>query len=531
LATLDYAVVVFYLALMVGFGWYFSRQQHTSKDFLLAGRSMGWFPIGLSVMATLISALSYTGVPAAAYGAGLKLLAWPLALWLTLPIVTGLVLPIYRNLEIVSIYEYLELRYNQSTRIAGSVVFVFWRLTWLGGVLYAPCKVLVVAAGLDINLYALLIVLGAVSTAYTFLGGMKAVIWTDVIQTSMMLAGIVFIICGVWMSLDGGAGRVWEVAQNLERTEVVRSTPEVGETFWSDQWLLWAMLPHLILANLSFVSADQITAQRFLTARSTREANRSFTLSCAAVSVIYPGLIYIGLALLAYYHDFPAALQSAWETDELMPRFIVNVLPAGLAGLIFAALLAASMSSMDSGLNSLATLVITDIYRRLGWGMSLVARLRGKSREELDDVDELWICRWLVMFFGIVATIFALLVSQLGDIFAIMVSVSNTFGGPLMGIVLLGMLTRRCTAPAALIALALGTVFTVWLAFGDTWGVCPWDTKLATWWPLTIGFVGTVLVGYLLSFVLGRRKTEHELRGLVLGVGELGKRVAPRRAK
>jgi uncharacterized sodium:solute symporter family permease YidK len=115
LAILDYAVVVFYLALMVGFGWYFSREQHTSKDFLLAGRSMGWFPIGLSVMATLISALSYTGVPAAAYGAGLKLLAWPLALWLTLPIVAGLVLPIYRNLEIVSIYEYLELRYNQTT--------------------------------------------------------------------------------------------------------------------------------------------------------------------------------------------------------------------------------------------------------------------------------------------------------------------------------------------------------------------------------------------------------------------------------
>ena len=523
-APLDYGVLVGYLLMMIVLGACFSRQQHTNRDFFLAGQSMGWFPVGLSIMATLLSALSYTGAPAEASQVGLKLLIWPLTIWLTLPLMLLVVLPLYRNLGMYSIYEYLELRFDSKTRGASSVCFIVWRLLWLGGVLYAPCKVLVVGADLKISLPILLVMLGAVSTLYTYLGGIKAVIWTDVIQTLIMLAGLVLIIGGIWVNVPGGATRIWAAAEELGRTQIFQFNWEDHSSFWEEKWLGWAMVPHAFLAPLSFFVADQITAQRYLTTKNTSEAQRSFVLNCLSVSVVFPLLVYVGMALSIYYLDKPLDLQP----DELMPQFIVNILPAGVAGLIFAALLAASMSSMDSGLNSIATLLVTDVYRRWSWGQHAWARLCNKDLGTLGEADELKLSRLLVMVIGVAATGFALWVSTLGSIFDIMVRVVNTFGGPLMSVFLLGMLTRRCTATAALWALALGTLLTIWLAFGADWGLWPWQTRLNAVWPLTLGVAGTLSIGFLLSLFVGKRKSNQELRGLVVGVGTLGQRHAGR---
>ncbi len=605
--TLDYTLVGLYLAGMVAVGAHFSRQQHSAADFFLAGRSMSWFPVGLSIMATLISALSYTGVPSEAYRVGLVLLLWPAALWLTLPVVYWIVLPIYSNLRMFSIYEYLELRYDRLTRTVGTLMFILWRLLWLGGVLYAPCKVLVIAAGVDVSVPVLLVLLGIISTGYTFLGGIKAVIWTDVVQTIVMLLGLALIILGIWFHLDGGAARVWETARQLERTQILHASWPETSSFWSENWLIWTVIPHLVLANLSFLVADQITAQRFLTTNGLGQARRSFLLNCVSVSITYPALIYVGIALLAYYQDYPEQMRPFWivsaqqespgdfavdprtghpmidrhtdiaadfdhlvavkaildpateepfsetkglfdtaghlnverlarvesrtkETlvlrgwDEIMPQFIAQVLPAGCAGLIFAALLAASMSSIDSGLNSISTLAIVELYRRQPWWMEGWARMRGKSYDHLNPSDELWLGRWLVLLIGVMATVFGLFVAQLGNIFTIMVAVVNTFGGPLLGIFLLGMTCRRATAPAAISALILGTLLTVWLAFGSDLGWWPWSVRLNHMWPLTLGLVGTLSIGYLLSFFMGHPRSKQELAGLVIGLGKLGVR-------
>jgi len=518
--SFDYAVLVGYLLLMIAIGAWFSRQQHTSQDFFLAGRKMSWFPVGLSIMATLVSALSYTGAPAEASQVGLKLCIWPLTLWLTLPIVLWIVLPLYRNLEIYSIYEYLELRFDAKTRVIGSVVFIFWRMIWLGGVLYAPCKVLVVAAGLDISLPVLLVVMGIVSTLYTYLGGMKAVIWTDAIQTLIMFVGLAFIIWGIWTNLDGGAAGVWSAAQELGRTEIFQLGWDKDSSFWSEKWLIWAMVPHFFLASLSFYVADQIAAQRYLTTKNLREAQRSFVLNVLSVNLFYPLLAYVGIALSIYY----LGNASPMEPDALMPQFIVHVLPAGVAGLIFAALLAASMSSMDSGLNSIATLLVVDGYRRWGWGNNIWARIRKKDPSELNEVDELVLGRGLVLLVGVGATGFALWVSTLGSIFDIMIGVVNTFGGPLMSVFLMGMLSRRCTPTAALTSMIGGTLLTIWLAFGANWGLWPWQTRLNAVWPLTLGVLATLAIGFLMTLCCRSQKSDDQLRGLVVGLGPLGLR-------
>ncbi|MCO6457246.1 MAG: hypothetical protein J5I93_18265 [Pirellulaceae bacterium] len=620
LHSVDYGVLLLYLLVMVAIGWYFSGQQHSSRDFFLAGRSMGWFPVGLSIMATLLSALTYSGIPGEAYREGLKLLVLPAMVWLTVPLVSGTILPLYRRLEVYSVYEYLELRFDGATRIVSSLVFVVWRLLWLGGVLYAPCKVLIVAGGLRVPEFVLLITLGMVGTLYTFLGGMKAVLWTDVVQALIMFGGLVLIIAGVWWTLDGGPQTVWEVAGQFERRRLIDPAWD-----WSSRWSVWGLAPHFFLSMLSFYVADQITVQRYLTTRDLPTARRSFMLNCLSVSIMIPALTYAGLCLLAYYQQHPESLRPVWvvnldnrtrqpledprtgrplldwaadgprldsgqvdrelvsellaegrlrhpnskeplgveelddvydeatrslrtdrlgmkdrrgewilsprASDELMPRFITDRLPLGLAGLILAALFAASMSSMDSGLNSIATLLITDFYRRLGIGRAWLARRLSKPESELNEADELRLARPLVLLIGIGATLFSLVVGQLGNIFTIMVSVVNTFGGPLLAVFLLGIFTRRATARAALVALLAGTLLTLWLTAANEYPslamLWPLPFRLSGVWPLVIGVPLTFLLGYGLSFVLGEARSKEQLRGLVRGVGKLGVREPP----
>src|SRR5690606_4880498 len=179
--------------------------------------------------------------------AGMLLVLQPLGACLTLPIMLLLVIPIFHRLDIYSIYEYLEMRFSLAVRMAGSGLFVLWRLLWMGGVLYAPCKVLAVATGLHSQVPLLIIILGAVGTAYTFLGGMKAVIWTDVVQAFVMYSGLILIVLGVWYAIDGGAGEVWRIATQFNRTDLVQFSPAPKETFWSDRYLIWGFLPHMLI--------------------------------------------------------------------------------------------------------------------------------------------------------------------------------------------------------------------------------------------------------------------------------------------
>lgn len=613
LTSIDYGVLAFYLLAMVGLGFYFSGEQRTTQDFFLGGRSFSWFPLGISLMATLISALSYTGFPGQGYEFGLRCMIMPLSIWLALPIMVGVVLPIYRGLGLYSLYEYLELRFDSRTRLAGSLIFVVWRMLWLGGVIYAPCKVLVIASGTNIPEWVLISILGAVTTFYTFLGGMKAVIWTDFIQGMAMLGGVVVVILGVWWQTDGGHVRVTEVASGLGRLEPASFTMNLGNS-----WYLWGALPHWFLANLSFYSADQITAQRFLAAKSVDAARTSYLVNCIVLTLLMPGLIYIGLCMLTYYQDHPQDMHPNWVTsldsktrevakddqqrplldmkhhpeqeisvetidqlvkegrilkpntqepytqsdelvdrdegrvlvekllirrppndrefseivvrkgapEEMLPRFIADHLPWGAAGLIVAALVAACMSSIDSGLNSICMLLVMDFHRRYGIGKVWLAKKLGKTPETLDESDELKLAQPLTLAIGVGATLFALAVAQVRDIFEIMVAIANTFGAPLLAVFMLGMFTRRCTAKGAFLGLISGSLLTIGitvLSLLKKYGYVPPEIwPFHDIWTVTFGVVFTALFGYGSSLFFGKAKTKTELRGLVYGVGHLG---------
>ena len=618
LASFDYVVLAAYLLLMVLMGVMFSRRQKSSKEFFLAGRSMGWFPVGISVMATLLSALSYSGVPGESYFEGLNYLILPAMVWVCVPLMVKVVLPLYYNLRMYSVYEYLELRYDVRTRVVSSIVLVVWRLLWMGGVLYAPCKVLIIAAGVEIPEPVLLLSLGLISTIYTFLGGMRAVIWTDVLQAFVMVAGVILILWGTWSAIDGGFIAVLETASQHGRTQVLET-----DFSWSSKWTVWGMAPHMVISMLSFYIADQITVQRFLTARSLQASQRSFLLNCVSVTIMIPALALVGVSLFAYYQHHPDDMRPIWVAnvvdpataevatgadgtplldwyedgprldaatfdaaavkqmiadqrllrphtgepfsdperieqlmnkpagglksrmlgkqnsqgewvvnrkaqDEFMPRFLTDNLPVGIAGLILAALFAASMSSMDSGLNSISTLVITDFHRRWGFGRRWLARKVKKEVEDLNEEDELRLARPLVLIVGVLATLFSLTLGHVGNIFDIMIAIINTFGGPLLSIFILGMFTQRTTGRSVLLALLTGTLFTLWMMLTNTYDslahLWPFEQTLSGIWPLIFGFSFTIAVGFLGGLVLGGQKSPSELRGLVVGLGQLGDR-------
>ncbi len=629
-SAVDYGILLGYLALMVLLGLYFAGRQTSTDEYFLGSRSFSWMPLGFSLLATLLSALSYTGFPGQAYQVGLAILLMPLAVWLTFPIIAGVVLPIYRGLSLSSVYEYLEYRFDSRVRVVASLLFIAWRMLWLGGVIFAPCKLLLIATGWNIPDWPLLVTLGIVTTIYTFLGGMKAVIWTDVIQAVVMFIGTLVIIVSVWMTLDGGTQEVMKTAAKMGRLSL-------GEFqfSWTNRWCVWGFLLHYFLAMLSFYIADQITAQRFLSSRSTEHSQRSFLLNCFGVSLLMCLLTYVGLCLLTFYQTHPRAMRPEWvanldtitqqsitreETrtarrtnrvtgeeeldptsgtpllpfrrseksialdtidelvseqrilmpndkrpfasadelvdsstgelmveqlamrkpstgeiivhrqapEEMLPQYVSDQLAMGAAGLILAAILAASMSSIDSGLNSICSLLVLDFHRRYGIGRSWLARRLQKEEADLNEADELLLAQPLTLVIGVGATLAAIVLSQMNEVFSIMIAVVNTLGAPLLAVFLLGMFTRRATGTSMLLVMTVGTLFTLWLMGVNQWPWLAWTwpfaTRLDDIWTVTFGTIFSLLLGYLSSFVVGQTKSKTDLRGLVFRIGTPGVR-------
>ena len=628
--AVDLGVLLLYLAAMLTIGFYFRHEQRTSRDFFLAGRTMSWLPVGLSVAVALLPGWTFAGIASEAYGAGLKYIVLPVAICLIAPLMLTLVLPVYRGFELTSVYEYLELRFDSKTRLAGSLLYVAWRLLWMVGMLCVSCRMLTVAANLAIPSWLLILIAGLIATLYTFLGGMKAILWADGLRALVMLSSVLAMIAGAWWHLAGGPSRVWQVATALDRSTLVDT-----EFRWNSIWTVWGVVPHLVLSLLSFYVADQITTQRLFAAQTLRQAQRSFLLNCIFASILVSGLSYLGICLLAFYHDHPEALRTRWivnvdgETrrsmtyadrdrilgepssaadsrqpllkwnepldeitaesierlvaerrvlqpnrktpfenaeelldprrpdrvdveqlamrqppkaglkrgevvlnvqakNELIPWFMATQLPFGVAGLVVAGLLGAIMSAMDSGLNSVCTLMVIDFHRRFGWGRRWLALRMQKPAGELNEVDELRVARPLTLVVGAATTLFAVAIGELGDSWGSLLNIVNSCGASLLGVFLLGLLTRRANASAACLALVSGTLFTAWLVVANSvvtfaW-LWPFGVRLSSLWPVTLGTLFTIVVGYGASFACGQSKERSGLRGLTLGCGPLGVR-------
>ncbi|NQU21075.1 MAG: hypothetical protein HQ567_07315 [Candidatus Nealsonbacteria bacterium] len=617
------------LAAVLAAGAWLGRRNSTGDAFLLADRSLPWGSLGLSLSLAGMAAAYFCAMPNEAYWVGLKFIFVPAMIWTSLPIVLWCVVPLYGTLELDSVYEYLELRFNPTTRAVAAGVYLVGMLLLLGGLLVLPCRAMNLGTGLNMPVLLTLLVTGSVATLYTLLGGMKATVWTDVGQLALMALAIVLLLAAISNVLadDGGLSCVSEVAGELNRTNVVTpvfdqsaewNATAAGWSVVSAGWSIWAFVPMLAIVSIFFFVADQSTLQRLLAARDRRDMTLSYLLGCGAFSLLVPAVMYVGLGLLAVYHvkaqdEMPAAwvvrtasdpqtgepligpetvidrttieqlvadraildpnlgqpytdhselltARDEVNIDRLATRAVsrpdrkrsfsrerpkrrvggerllrnggdqllwhfVRQRPA-LAGVVAAALLLAAMAVLDSALNALGTVVVIDFHRRFGWAERWLARRCGKLPDDLDQTDELRLARPVVGALGAAVVVIAVVVAQFGGGLGYVLAVLSLFAGPLLGIFLLGLFTRRTTAPAATAALAIGIVTAAWATFGHHVGsaaIWPFDGKpLSCFWPISFGLAATLAVGWPLSFIVGPPKSRRELTGLVASLGRWG---------
>jgi len=511
--ALDAAIIVAYLAVLASVGIWFSRRQRTLDDFFLARQSMSWFPVGLSLMAALNSGIDYLMQPASTIRYGLVLLVGS-ASWLPLyPWVARVVLPFYRRLNTYTAYEFLEARFDVRVRTLAASIFIVWRLGWMATAIYVPCLAINAATNGAVPLTAMIVVLGVLVTGYTMLGGIQAVIWNDVIQFCIMFGGLA---ATVWISLThvpGGLSEVWAAAHLAGlSSSVAPIDPAASATvldrivaFFREPINATAVFVAITVGRMAGYTTDQVMVQRFQTTKSLRDSRQAFVVNAAGDVLWMFGLSFVGLALLAYFRHH--ALPPEYASDRILPYFMSLVFPAGAVGLVLAAILAASLSSIDSAINSCTSVVVVDFYNRL-----VLGRQTGGVADDADSGRQVFVSRVSTAAFGLSGTILAANVSRIGTLLEIANKLINAFTGPLLGIYLLAMFSRRATSGPVLAAGVAGTFTSYYVAY---------HTRIGFMWPSTFGLAATLVVGGALSLALGtsagaeaRRFTWREVVGV-----------------
>lgn len=470
--TLDYVIVFLYFGILLGMGYYFSGQEKTTHDFFLAGGRIPWWAAGLSIYGTQLSAITFMSIPAKTYSTDWSYFLTNVGIVAVAPFVVLFFLPFFVRLKVTTAYEYLELRFNLPVRLLGSAAFIVFQFGRAGIVLYLPALALSVVTGIDITVC--IVTVGIVCTIYTVMGGIEAVIWTDVMQVIVLLVGAMACLLLMAFNVEGGFGGMFANAMTAEKTRVFNWSPSLTSATSLAIVLGWS-------AQLIPYTSDQSVIQRYLTTSDEKSARRGVWTN-AVITLPSTVLFFaIGTALWAFFREHPAELAPGLaQHDAIFPWYIVHQLPAGVSGLLVAGIFAASMSSVDSSLNSVATVVVTDFYRRL--------------RSGLDDRHCLTVAKILTVVFGAVATLFALLlaVSDVRSLWDRFSELIGLLGGGLAGLFILGIFTRRANAPGALIGLAASALVQYLVKA---------HTGLIFFLYASTGLLSCVVVGYLASLL------------------------------
>ncbi|MAY11717.1 MAG: sodium:solute symporter [Alcanivorax sp.] len=492
LATLDWAVLLAYLAAILLIGFYFARRNTSTEEYFVGGRRFRGWVIGLSLVGTSISSVTFLAYPADAFKTGWLRYLPNLALPLALLMAARVFLPFFRRGNMTSAYEFLEQRFGPSVRVYGALAFIVAQLVRLAMILYLLS--LLILQLVDVSPTVAIIAAGLFVGLYTIVGGIDAVIWTDVMQTLVLLIGGLLCIWVVVDALPGGLGQVFReagAAGKFALAEWRDGEPRPVRWGLSLSEKTATMMLFIGLTNwLTEYSSNQNTVQRYCASRSTREARRGLWVYLFTALPVWAFYMLLGTALWVFFQHFPdpmatAVLAGTEKAEAILPWFITEYLPAGLAGLVVAAALAAAMSSLDSSINSVTTVSIVDLYRR-------------HLRTGLDDRHYLRVARAVAAAVTGLMILGALWLNgahthTLQDTSTILVSL---FGGGMLGLYLLGSLSRRGDARAAWWGILCTLAFTSWTVLTNE-GLLP--TALSA--PFDLYYTG--LIGNLVMFAVG----------------------------
>lgn len=443
IGALDYAAIAFYCAVVAGIGARYARRERSTRDYFLGGGRVPWWAAGLSIYATALSAITFLSIPARAFATDWVWLLANMGIVLIAPIVAWCYIPAYRRAPITTAYEFLETRFNFFIRVYGSLCFLAFQVCRVGIVLLLPALALSAATGL--NVYFSILLMGLVSIVYTVMGGIEAVIWTDVIQAIVLLAGALLALVLSLGAIDGGLPAAWAAATGAGKLHAFN---------WSWDWTaatVWVVLLGNAFSNLYPATADQTVVQRYLTTPDLRAARRAvFTNALMAIPTT---LIFfsLGTALWVFFRQHPEMLDPALKNDAILPLFVVERFPPGMKGLVIAGIFAASMSSLDSSMNSVASVLVRDYLQR--W------------RRDITEAASLRAARIIVVcfgFFGVAsASYFASI--QAASLWEPFLKVLGMVGSGLAGIYALGIFTRRGNGAGAIAGAIASAAVLFWM--------------------------------------------------------------------
>lgn len=487
LSKVDLGVMLFYFILMAGIGAFFARRQTSSDEFALGGRNVKWWAAGISMFATGASSISFMAIPALAFRSNLFSFAPVLFVIGTFFLQAYVIFPLLRRLQLTSTYEYLERRYHPALRFLASFQCIaFQVLGRMSIVLLLPALAISAVTGMSVSMSVL--VMGLLTTVYTSIGGFEAVIWTDVCQGVLMVFGALLMVVLAITGLPGGWGEFIATGQQFHRFDMAILS--------SDYTLpvLWGYALLILVQQLTIV-ADQTTIQRVF-ASPLKDVRRVAGMNVFAGLTIAAVVNVAGVAIFTYFRANPSMLDPGMTNDQVVPLFIVQRLPIGLAGLIIAALFAASMSTLSSSMNSVATLVAEDFYHRLS--------------KKSTDRSRLLLMKWGSIVIGVFGTgvAYAMAQMEIESMFQIWNEIIALVGGGFVGIYMLGIFTRRTNSLGAVVG-ALGSV--VCLLLVKTYTDVHWVFYTA------VATGSCMLLGYLTSLVFPSKVTKNDSGLTVFG--------------
>lgn len=469
--TANWMVLILYLLAMLAVGVYFTKKSSKNTDaFFTAGGKIPAWAAGFSIYATTLSAITYMSTPEQAFLSDWSYSAGNLTIFAIIPILIYFYVPFFRKLNVTTAYEYLEERFGVSMRFIGSLLFTLFHIGRVAIVIYLPTLAITLVS--DINPIIIATAVGGLCIIYTFLGGMEGVIWSDVIQGIILLGGAILLVVLGINAIDGGFTTVIQNAMDNDKFLSAKNFQFGGVA---------AAIPIIFLGsifnNLHQYTASQDVVQRYQTTSSIKETNKSLWTNGILALITIPVFFGLGTVLFSYYTNVEA-LPEGFNTSALVPYFIVSSLPAGVAGLLIAAIFAACQSTISSSLNSISACVTVDFKQRFF----------GK-----DDKKDVWLARIIVIVAGILgmAAALYLISTNRAETWNLFLSITGLFGVPIAGIFALGIFTKRANAPGVLIGLFLSALTSYFVQ----------KTNLTPFTVSIVSFFSSFILGYIVSFL------------------------------
>jgi SSS family transporter len=468
LSHLDFAIIALYLAGITLFGLRFRKKQRTLRDYFLAGRDIPWWAIALSIVAAETSTLTIISIPGLAYDTNLTFLQVVMGYVVGRVVISFVLLPQYFRGDLYTAYELIERRFGRGLRSMTAGLFLLTRAAAEGVRVYAVS--IVVAIALGTGQVISIAIITALTVIYTFEGGLAAVIWTDVVQTAIYVGGTLIGLATIVHLVPGGWSAIHAAAAGAGKLQVFNFSTSISipYTFWA------GLIGGTFLTTASH-GTDQLIVQRLLAARGQKQSTVALLSSGLAVLFQFALFLIVGIMLWAYYR-VPSKMFGT--PDRIYPTFIVTRMPHGISGLLIAAILAAAMSNLSAALNSLSSSAIMDFY----------AQLRPQTDEKTKmRLSRLATLAWALVLFGLAV----IALHKVGRVVEVGLQIASVAYGALLGVFLLGVLTRRANQRGAMAGMACGFAVELYLWLGTH---IPW-----TWWVM-VGTTVTFVTGWVVSF-------------------------------